>query len=213
MQFALIVPALALAFLGVVSAFDTARAVRQATATAVTLSDLSTRIFDINDAGRDSLFMTGDALMSRWPASPATHSFSITSIINPVEADPSDPEVTEAVIWSETDVPGNELETSDLAAYNLPPIAEGESLILVEVKGVYAPKFAGMGLPTNIPVRRTSVRRPRFVSEVTYYDSAGNPITYEAPSSGGGGGGAGLFLPVSTSRAGPIWRYASSSSG
>lgn len=178
MQFALIVPGLVLVFLGVVSAFDTARAARQATVTAVTLSDLTTRVLDMDDSQRDAIFVTGNALMSRWPASPSGHSFSITSVINPVEASPSDPEVTEAVIWSQTDVSGNELETSDLAAYNLPPIAEGESLILVEVKGVYAPQFAAMGLPTNIPVRRTSVRRPRFVSEVTYYDSSGNAITY-----------------------------------
>ncbi len=178
MQFALIVPGLMLIFLGVVAAFDTARAARQATVAAVTLSDLSTRVLDMDDAQRDAIFVTGNALMSRWTASPATHSFSITSVINPVEASPSDPEVTEAVIWSQTNVPGNELETSDLAAYDLPPIAEGESMILVEVKGVYDPKFATMGLPTNVPIVRTSVRRPRFVTEVTYYDSSGNPITY-----------------------------------
>lgn len=178
MQFALIVPGLALVFLGVVAAFDTARAARQAAVAAVTLSDLSTRVLDMDDVQRDAIFATGDALMSRWTASPAAHSFSITSIINPVEASPSDPEVTEAVIWSRASVASNELETSDLAAYNLPPIAEGESLILVEVNGVYAPKFATMGLPTDVVVKRTSVRRPRFVSEVTYFDSSGNAITY-----------------------------------
>lgn len=176
MQFAFIAPLLVFLFLGVVAAFDATRAGRQAAMTAVTMSDLATRVIDMDDLQRDAFFNVSNALMSRWGDTSSTFSVSITSVINPVEDDPSDPEVTEEVAWSEASVAGYEIETGDLAQFDLPPIVEGASLILVEVRGSYIPKFAAMGLPTQIDMKRTSVRRPRFVSEVVYLDAQGNPV-------------------------------------
>lgn len=167
MQFAMIMPVLVFVYVGVVSSFLTARAVQQASNTSTTLADLATRVIDMDDDNRDAFFVTADALMDRWRGASA-YGVSITCLINPVESSPSDPEVALAVHWSQATKSELVMEDTDLDTFELPDIAEGESMILVVVSGTYDRPFAGFGLGEQVTVERYSVRRPRFVSIVEY---------------------------------------------
>ncbi len=167
MQFAMIMPVLVFIYVGVVSSFLTARAVQQASNTATTLADLATRVIDMDDDNRDAFFITADALMDRWGGASA-YGVSITSLINPVEASPGDPEVDLSVHWSEATKSELVMEDTDLVSFELPEIAEGESMILVVVSGTYDRPLAGFGLAEQVTIERYSVRRPRFVSVVDY---------------------------------------------
>lgn len=170
MEFALVLPLLFLIYIGVIASFDAMRALSQSSRTALILSDLATRVTEMDDDRRDAIFATGNALMPLWEGG-SSFSVSITSIINPVEANESDVDVTQEVVWSEASVSGREITTADLANFTIPTIEEGDSIILVEVRGNYSPSLGGMfGLSSSFETTRTSVRRPRFVSEVAYTD-------------------------------------------
>jgi len=167
MEFALIMPVLIAFYFGGVSMYDAMRASHQTATVAVTLADLSTRVIDMNDDKRDALFNSGRALMSKWP-SETDYSISITSIINPTEANNGDPDVLRAVSWSEATDESAKLTDADLPRFDLPTIAEGDSLVIIEVKGTYRPQHSILGTQGNFDITRSSVRRPRFVSEVHY---------------------------------------------
>ncbi|MEL7547374.1 MAG: hypothetical protein AAGJ84_12040 [Pseudomonadota bacterium] len=172
MQFALIITPLAIVYLGTVSAFDAYRSAQQATQTAVTLTDLVTRVIEMDDNRRDAMFITGNALMSRW-GEDSNFSMSMTSVvIDPTSVggddDDDESEPTLMVAWSEATSSAEIVETADLDNYNLPTISLGESMVLVEIKGKYQAAFNGLGLPAYYTVERTAVRRPRFVNEVPY---------------------------------------------
>ena len=172
MQFALIVTPLTIVYLGTVASFDAYRSAQQAMYAAVTLSDLSTRVIEMTDERRDAMFNTGNALMSRWDES-SNFSMSITSVVYDTDVDlEADPEALPLkVSWSEATSSTEIVDSADLPNYDLPDIADGESMILVEIKGKYQAKFSGLGLPAYYTVQRTSVRRPRFVNEVPYVAS------------------------------------------
>lgn len=172
MQFALIVTPLAIVYLGTVAAFDAYRSAQQAMFTAVTLSDLSTRIIEMDDDRRDALFNTGNALMNRWDTG-SNFSMSITSVVYDADANTEEGDLPLKVAWSEATSSTEIIDTGDLINYDLPSIANGESMMLVEIKGKYQAAFNGLGLPAYYTVERTSVRRPRFVNEVPYVTSGG----------------------------------------
>lgn len=170
MQFALIVTPLSIVYLGTVAAFDAYRSAQQAMFTAVTLSDLSTRILEMTDDRRDALFNTGNGLMNRWDNG-SNFSMSITSVVYDPDANTEEGDLPLKVAWSEATSSTEVIESSDLPNYDLPEISNGESMILVELKGKYQAAFNGLGLPAYYTVERTSVRRPRFVNEVPYVTS------------------------------------------
>ncbi len=166
-EFALIMPVLIAFYFAGVSMYDAIRASHQAANVSVTLADLTTRVIDMNDDKRDALFNSGRALMSQWP-SEADYTISVTSIINPNESNDADPDVIEEVVWSEATDESAKLTTEDLSRFDLPTIAEGDSLVIIEVKGNYRPQHSILGAQGNFDISRSSVRRPRFVSEVHY---------------------------------------------
>ena len=167
MEFALIMPVVIAFYFGGVSVYDAMRASHQAATVAVTLADLSTRAIDMNDDKRDALFNSGRALMSKWP-SDTDFTISVTSVINPSEANNADPDVIQEVVWSEATDDSAKLTNADLARFDLPTIAEGDSLVIVEVTGTYRPQHSILGAQGNYDIQRNSVRRPRFVSEIHY---------------------------------------------
>lgn len=166
MEFAFIAPVLIFMFFGAISIYDTMRAARQASQTTLILSDLATRTLDMSDDKRDALFITANSLMSSWDAN-GTYSISVTSVINPKE-EAGDEDVDAEVSWSEATSETAKIKDADLAKFDLPTIIEGDSLVLVEIKGDYSPIFAMLGIETSYSIERSSVRRPRFVSELIY---------------------------------------------
>ncbi len=173
LQFALIVPTFLLVYFGVISTFELSRADRQATNSAVVLADLTTRRFEMTDDARNGLFNTASALLDRFQGD-SSADFSITAIINPVSGgdapDDGDPQSEYEVFWSTGTASGVALSTADLARFDIPVIDEGESLILIEVSGVFKPTIGAgvLGLPMETTIRTSAIRKPRFVTVLNY---------------------------------------------
>lgn len=169
LEFALVVPFLFMFYLAAVATFDATRAAHQSSQVTRVLADLSTRVIDMTDEKRDALFNTGNALLTKWDDG-SSYTISLTSIINPIEGD-DEPEIEKKVAWSEATIAGNEVTDADLDKLDIPSIKEGDSLILVKINGSYSPMFSIMGSSTDFEIIRSSVRRPRFVSEVLYLEN------------------------------------------
>ena len=172
MQFAMVLPPLVIVFIGTFGAFDSYRSVQQASFTASTLADLSTRLIEMNDEQSELMFDTGEALLSGWQQD-GSYSISISSIVFDPDANTSEGDPPIQVAWSQARPASQIVETGDLANYRVPTLSDGESVILVEIKGTYRPTLNGFGLPAYYTVERTSMRRPRFVNEVPYLVSGG----------------------------------------
>jgi Flp pilus assembly protein TadG len=162
-EFALIGPLLIAIFLGCFISFDAVRGARQTSTAASVLSDLSTRVLEMNDASRDAFWLTGGAIMGKF-ASSNNPVMSVTSVVNVLGDGSNDLSVR----WSHSNVAGNQLTTPDLANFDIPTIPEGESVILVIVRTTIVAPFRVAGFPRPVVIERIAVRRPRFVTEVPY---------------------------------------------
>ena len=167
-EFALIAPVFLLIFLAGFTAFDATRGVRQISLASSTLSDLATRVLTMNDASRDAMFLSAEAILGKYALN-ADVSVTITSVVNVLGDDSDDL----SVAWSVSKVPGEALTINDFSGVALPTIVDGESVIYVTVAADYDPIiefFPGLdpGAFASVRVERTAVRRPRFVKEVLY---------------------------------------------
>lgn len=162
-EFALIFPVLLAGFIGTVGVFDAMRASRLMTQAATTVVDLVTRQTEMDDETFDQLIMTAEAIVGTYAIN-SDFEVVMTSVINPL--DPEDADDLE-VSWSESTNDDLALETEDLAALNLPSLAEGDTLVMVSVSAGYTPTYA-TGYIQPIDMRYTAIRRPRFVQQLTY---------------------------------------------
>ncbi|MEL6257872.1 MAG: TadE/TadG family type IV pilus assembly protein [Pseudomonadota bacterium] len=168
LEFALVLPALALFLVGILSIYTAAQAGKEASRAASTLSDLATRVIEMDDFTRDAMFDTAAVILSRFNGA-STYTVSITSVINPPDP-PNQAPVDHAVDWSEATATDFAVTDDVLSRLELPSISEGESFILVVVTGEYHAPVSGPLLQAKTEIVRTSVRRPRFVAEVPYVD-------------------------------------------
>lgn len=167
-EFAFIAPVFLLLFLGGFSAFDAMRGVRQTSLAASTLSDLATRVLSMDDTTRDAMFLSAESILGKYALN-ANVSITITSVVN--ELGDGDDDLS--VAWSVSKVAGEELDINDFDSVRLPTITDGESIIHVVVSADYDPVIdiipGSYGNPfSGLKMNKTSVRRPRFVTEVVY---------------------------------------------
>lgn len=162
-EFAIIVPVLIALFLGGVSAFDGNRAAAMLTRASTVLVDLATRQTVIDDTRRDVLFTTAAAIAGPY-ARNDDFLIVMSSITNP--ADDDDPDLL-VLDWSEASRTGKALQADDLADLSLPPIPDGDSMIVVTVSATHEP-IVGWSVVRPWSMTRTSIRRPRFSSSIPY---------------------------------------------
>ncbi|MEO0399818.1 MAG: hypothetical protein AAF224_10420 [Pseudomonadota bacterium] len=165
-EFAFLAPALIMFMLASVVSFDAVRALRQMSTAASTVSDLATRIAEMDDSTRDAIFVTAEALLGHY-AEHNPYNITITSVANEL----GDGEDTLEVVWSESKTSGSEVTNASLSGYDLPEIPDGESIIMVEVDVQYDAAFAFRGYAPTFDFEDISIRRPRFVTEVCYRES------------------------------------------
>lgn len=180
-EFAFIAPIFILMFLGCFIAFDSLRAKRTIANSTIVISDLSTRLVEMNDLRIDEIYNAADALLGIY-SNAADLNYTVTSIVNPLGVDDD-----LAVVWSHSTDQNNEHTTADLVNFDLPEIGDGQTLILVSTEGTYTPRFAptfikptGLGVAFN--TSEISVRRPRLVREICFRESVSN-VTCSSNSS------------------------------
>ncbi len=162
-EFAFILPVFIAFMMGSAIIFDGARALRQVSTAAATVSDLATRLETMDDGMRDSIFTTAEALMGSY-ADNSVYNIIITSVANEL----GDGVDTLEVVWSEAKIAGTARNDADLGNYSFPEIPDGESLVMVEIDLTYTPVFNAKGMASSILLDEVAMRRPRFVNEVCY---------------------------------------------
>ena len=162
-EFAFIAPVFLTFMMVCIVVFDAARAVRQVGLAAQTVSDLATRVDEMDDARRDAMFATAASILGKYAGS-SPFNVVISSIVN--DLGDGDDEIR--VVWSEAKVAGQELEDEDLDDLALPTIPEGESVIVVQFDLDYRLAFVVEGFSPDLKFEEVAIRRPRFVSEVCY---------------------------------------------
>ncbi|MEM8793681.1 MAG: hypothetical protein AAGE80_18840 [Pseudomonadota bacterium] len=148
-----------------VAFYDANKNRNDAAKAAYTISDLVSRQVEVSEAFFDQLAALQDNLL---PRTAANHRLRITSI-QFLEAEDEDAEDAWVVQWS-AGRRGAEALTEDTLNTNLlPPMADLDTVVLVEIAVPFVPVMQNVGINTqtwSLPV----VSRPRFVSSIVKTD-------------------------------------------
>ncbi|MTI43994.1 Flp pilus assembly protein TadG [Roseibium hamelinense] len=160
-EFALIFPVLLLIFVNVVALFDGLRASRLIARSAAVSVDLVTRFQgnDFTSDDFDEIIEVSKSIAGPY-AENTNFTVVVTSIINVFD---QDDDLT--VAWSASDPVDNELADADLDEFDLPDLAQGDTLILVEVRANYTPILTSE-IVVSFTLDDYQVRRPRFQTAI-----------------------------------------------
>lgn len=179
MQFAFCAPLLFFVFLNVLAVYDISRANRQAAATVSSIADLATRWKTVDDDRLAALFSAAGALGGTY-TDDEHFEFVIASVVNLDCGDDVDDPSVEWVSSSQ-DGEGYGLDTDDLDTLDIPYINDGEGIVIMLAEGAYEPamslknigKFSANESHTVPNIEELAIRRPRFVTEITYSGYSG----------------------------------------
>ncbi len=160
-EFAIIGPVLVALLIFSVNGFDAYRGLRRASVAVDTVSDLVSRKQVMNDAQRDALFVTAEALLDRY-ATGNTLGMTISS----VEQDEDDNYV---ILWSvanDNATAHGEFLPAEVAS-ELPAIPDGESVILTELDFSFRPTFQDLWVGA-VDADQISISRPRLLAKIAY---------------------------------------------
>ena len=166
-EFAFIAPVFILLFLGSFVLFDAIRAKRIVSNSTIVVSDLVTRLVEVDETTLQDVYTAGDALLGEF-RDHSSIDYTITSVTNPL-GNQDDP----VVVWSRSTDSALVVETADLQAFDLPSMNDGETMILVQAEGTVTPKLSftssllgRIGMGASIDVDEVVTRRPRLVREI-----------------------------------------------
>ncbi|WOI54025.1 TadE/TadG family type IV pilus assembly protein [Parvularcula sp. LCG005] len=169
-EFAIILPVMILFFLGALTAFDGYKASRTLTHLDSTMADLISRQVEITNAFEDDLVQVATALSGKYQGNMQIQ-VTAASVYRPL-SDPIDPSgVNQSVNvdwFMSRDLEGNtgtQTAQALIEGLDIPLLTPGDSVIIVEIAGLYDPLFDGQFI-TNVPMRRIAIRRPRFTQRV-----------------------------------------------
>ena len=159
-EFALLLPLLALIYFGVVEVLQGAMAEQRVAHTASAIGDLTAQSSTITSAEVGDIFQVGDAIMAPYPTD------GLQMRVSSLTADKNG-NVT--VAWSQAQ--GMTALTKGSTAPSLPTnvIAANESVVMGETKYTYKSVF-GQVLPQPIVFRETYYLHPRLSPQVTCTD-------------------------------------------
>ncbi len=171
-EFAFIAPVFILLFLGSFVLFDTIRAKRIVSNSTIVVSDLVTRLVEVDETTLQDVYTAGDALLGEFRDN-SSIDYTITSVTNPL-GNQDDP----VVVWSRSTDSALVVETADLQAFDLPSMNDGETMILVQAEGTVKPKLSftssllgRIGMGASIDVDEVVTRRPRLVREICLHNA------------------------------------------
>ena len=149
---ALLLPVFALIFVGSTTLFQIQRVDSSYLHATTTINDLVTRQVEITDDRAEEYYATARSLVAS--------DDNLTVTITSVSYNAADEEFY--VLWSSSNIDGQEHEDEDIQGYDFPAMDETESVILVTLQGSVAPLFDGI-LGTEVNLSKHSIRRPRLV--------------------------------------------------
>jgi hypothetical protein len=157
-EFAFVAPLMLLIYYGIAELTQGMMADRRMSHVASAIGDLIAQDTNVTAAEMTDVFNVGNAIMA--PFATATLAMRITS----VKADAGG---TPKVIWSQAKGSLSGLTVGATASIPANMLAANESLIMSEVKYVYASPIKKV-LPTDITFNQKFYLKPRKTSEVTY---------------------------------------------
>jgi Flp pilus assembly protein TadG len=159
-EFALLLPLMALLYLGLVEVTQGAMAEQRVAHTASAIGDLVAQSSTVTSAEVGDIFAVGDTVMSPYPA---------TGLQMRISSLTADKNGAVTVAWSQAR--GMSALTKSAAAPSLPTnvVAANESVIMGESSYAYQSVF-GMVLPQPIVFRQTYYLHPRLSTRVTCAD-------------------------------------------
>lgn len=157
-EFTMIAPVVIALLFGCVALFALFRGSQDAEKATFTVADIVSRQTSVSTAFLD----TQHALFQRMLANgSADEGFRISSIRRVGTGF--------TVAWSYAVPPLNELQAADIPLAQLPLVADGDSLVLVETRVPFAPIFAVAGLSDG-EHRNLAANRPRFTASIAKSD-------------------------------------------
>lgn len=154
-------PLIVLALFGCVVMFDSVRAARRMDDGAAIVADLVSRKASMNNVSRDAMFETARALVLEHLNS-TDFDITISSVVTRLNASSGAGSTT--IAWTETT---KQQGLVDLDTVSLPTVPVGESVVVVQLEGRYAPAINVLENFT-FEMAKIAIRRPRFVTEVVY---------------------------------------------
>jgi Flp pilus assembly protein TadG len=159
-EFALIVPLLALIYFGVVEVTQAAMTEQRVAHTASTIGDLVAQSSTITAAQVTDVFTVGQSIMSPYPT---------TGLQMRISSLTADANANVTVAWSQGSGMTALTKGSTVSGLSANVIKANESVVMGESKYVYSSVF-GMVLPQPITFTETYYLRPRLATQVTCAD-------------------------------------------
>lgn len=157
-EFALLVPILILAYIGMADVAEGFMAQRRATHIASTIADLTAQSTSVTSANLNDYFSIGALVLGPFPTTGLSQ--RITSIT-------ADSKGVPHVDWSQSSGGMSALTAGSTATVPANLLSAGQSIIEADVAYTYSNKIAWV-LPTALNFSQTSYLRPRKSLQVTY---------------------------------------------
>jgi Flp pilus assembly protein TadG len=166
-EFALIFPLLILIFLNTASLFDGFRASRQLERAASVTTDLVTRFdgVEFTEDDFDLIQATAESILGNY-ATDSNFTMTVSSVRNFF-----DDEDELEVHWSESNDDDALLEEDDLAQFDFPTLAEGDTVIVVQLSLEHSALFVS-DIVGDFSLNDFHIRRPRFKTEIVHEDDS-----------------------------------------
>lgn len=160
-EFALIMPVIAMLLFGSAGMFDHIQAKQRAIKATDTLGDLIARTQEMNDTERDAVFSAVELMLGKY-ADRVTVNISISGVVY------DEDEAVMRVVWSEKYNQGAQLVVGqELPAEGLPIIPDSEMLILTATDFSYrSPVYFLTG--EDWTFTQSAVRKPRLIPVIQY---------------------------------------------
>ena len=160
-EFAGVLPLLLLLIFSGYTIFATLNVKRSVERSTATIAELVSRMTELEVSNEQTLLEIAKSVIGK-PADDDSYEILVGSVSDTLD---NSREQELVVDWSFSNNAERELSDADLAAYDLPDIADGESLILVHIQLSYMPTIWSIQ-SMAVPIYRVSLRRTRYVPKV-----------------------------------------------